>query len=205
MYLFEIKRSPKCKPCHWWNKKTKRTRMHSSRMHTARFSGCLSCTHAPLPCTPPCMPPFHHACPLCPPLLPCTHAPLPCTPPCMPPFHHACPLCPPLLPFARHTPLPCTPPLCMPPLPHIPPSPCIPCPLWTEWLTDRYKNITFPQLRLRAVIKMTHIIRFNREWFTDQSHERSTYNLSHRTPRGEILPIPRSWETFQTCTNALRN
>ena len=25
-------------------------------------------------------------------------------------------------------------------------------PLWTEWLTDRCKNITFPQLRLRAVI-----------------------------------------------------
>ena len=23
--------------------------------------------------------------------------------------------------------------------------------LWTEWLTDRCKNITFPQLRLRAV------------------------------------------------------
>ena len=28
-------------------------------------------------------------------------------------------------------------------------------PLWTEWLTDRCKNITFPQLRLRAVIIST--------------------------------------------------
>ena len=26
-----------------------------------------------------------------------------------------------------------------------------PPPLWTEWLTDRCKNITFPQLRLRTV------------------------------------------------------
>ena len=24
-------------------------------------------------------------------------------------------------------------------------------PLWTEWLADRCKNITFPQLRLRAI------------------------------------------------------
>ena len=24
-------------------------------------------------------------------------------------------------------------------------------PLWTEWLTDRCKNITFPQIRLRTV------------------------------------------------------
>ena len=36
---------------------------------------------------------------------------------------------------------------------------CIPAcigadsPLWTEWLTDRCKNITFPQLRLRTVTK----------------------------------------------------
>ena len=38
------------------------------------------------------------------------------------------------------------------------PGGCIPActeadtPLWTEWLTDRCKNITFPQLRLRMVI-----------------------------------------------------
>ena len=30
--------------------------------------------------------------------------------------------------------------------------------LWTEWLTDRCKNITFPQLRLRTVIKMKILI-----------------------------------------------
>ena len=29
-----------------------------------------------------------------------------------------------------------------------------PAPLWTEWLTDRCKNITFPQLRLRTVISI---------------------------------------------------
>ena len=32
--------------------------------------------------------------------------------------------------------------------------------LWTEWLTDRCKNITFPQLRLRAVIN----IFYPQEW-----------------------------------------
>ena len=30
---------------------------------------------------------------------------------------------------------------------------------------------------------MTHTIRFNREWFTDQSHERSTYNLRLTGPQ----------------------
>ena len=31
----------------------------------------------------------------------------------------------------------------------------------TEWLTDRCKNITFPQLRLRMVIRMKHIWMFS--------------------------------------------
>ena len=51
------------------------TRMHSSRMCTTHFSGCLSCHACPLPCTPPC-----HAC------LPVTHVPCHANP------HHACPL-----------------------------------------------------------------------------------------------------------------
>ena len=37
-------------------------------------------------------------------------------------------------------------------------------PLRTEWLTDRYKNITFPQLRLRTV-KMNVVVL---EWITHQ-------------------------------------
>ena len=81
------------------------TRMHSSRMCTTHFSGCLSCHACPLPCTPPChaCPPVthvpchanpHHACPLpCIPLChtcpPATHAPqcIPQLPPCMPPMN----------------------------------------------------------------------------------------------------------------------
>ena len=88
--------------------------------------------------TPPlqCMPPSSPRVPL---------------PPCTP-LRYACP------PFATHPPLyhtcpslPCMPsPLCHachPPLCHARPA------LWTEWLTDRCKNITFPQLSLWAVIK----------------------------------------------------
>ena len=75
------------------------TRMHSSRLHTVRWSGRLSCharphchayqpaKHAPChacppPCTPPCHTCPHHAWPPC-------HACFPL--PCMPPSHHACP------------------------------------------------------------------------------------------------------------------
>ena len=35
----------------------------------------------------------------------------------------------------------------------LPKEVCVHRPLWTEWLTDRCKNITFPQLLLRTVIK----------------------------------------------------
>ena len=68
------------------------TRMHSSRMRTARsliISPYLIVSHT---CPPPssCMPPLHHACPLSP------HMPPPL--PCMPPFAmHA--------PLTMHTPL----------------------------------------------------------------------------------------------------
>ena len=68
--------------------------MHSSRMHTARLSGCLSCmhtptTHAPHNTCPPVMHDPHHTCPN-PPCHACflaTHAhamhtlPLPCMAP----------------------------------------------------------------------------------------------------------------------------
>ena len=85
--------------------------MHSSRMHTARCSGRLSCHTCP-----PTMHASNHACSS-------THAsyhaqpPLPCippTPPCMPPPHmspttnapyHACPLS--CTPPTMHAPLPC--------------------------------------------------------------------------------------------------
>ena len=105
------------------------TRMHSSRLHTVRWSGRLSCharphchayqpaKHAPChacppPCTPPCHTCPHHAWPPC-------HACFPL--PCMPPSHHACP-------------------------------PAMHAPLWTEFLTHACENITFPQLLLRTVI-----------------------------------------------------
>ena len=75
--------------------------------------------------------------------LSCPH-PLPCMPPTT---HTPCHACPP----ATHTPLPCMP-LCHACLPcHAFPLPCMP-PLWTEWLTDRCENITFPQLCLQMVI-----------------------------------------------------
>ena len=81
------------------------TRKHSSRMHTTRFSGHLSCiptplaTHAPLSCmTPlplPCTPLAMHP----PPHMPPCHA---CPPPAM---HHAHPLPHVCTSFAMHTPL----------------------------------------------------------------------------------------------------
>ena len=35
-----------------------------------------------------------------------------------------------------------------------------PFPPWTEWLTDKCKSITFPQLRLRAIKIIIIIINF---------------------------------------------
>ena len=106
------------------------TRMHSSRMRTARSltvsrsicHACPLCYTHPSPChacPPPCMPPAMHTHPhhamhapptmhaphACPPAM---HAPLPCTPPTMHAPCHACPL-------------PCTPPTAM----HTPPLPAM--------------------------------------------------------------------------------
>ena len=53
------------------------TRLHSSRMRTARFSGRFSCTHAPLPHTFPSATPL----PYMPPLFAAHPLPLPCIPP----------------------------------------------------------------------------------------------------------------------------
>ena len=80
-------------------------------------------------CPLPCMPPAMHS--------PLLHMPpLPCTP-----HWHAQPM--PCMSPATHTPLPCMPPYhTHTPLPRTPPPPCMP-PLWTEWLTDMCKNITF--------------------------------------------------------------
>ena len=96
--------------------------MHSSRIDHITVSrricvgrGGLHAMHDPLPHKPPAM----HA-------TPAMHT----TPhqPCIPPCH----TCPP----AMHTPLPCTPTPAMY-------APCHARPPWTEWLTDRCKNITF--------------------------------------------------------------
>ena len=138
-------------------------------MRTAHCSGRLSChahplphmppaTHVPLPCTPPC-----HACP------PTTHVPGMHTPPCMPLCHacslpcsppwHAYPLChvchpatpPPTMPTPCHA----CPSLCRPPLPCTPPATHAPLSRTSppvNRITDTFKNITFPQLRLRALI-----------------------------------------------------
>ena len=99
--------------------KINKTRMHSSRMRTARsltISHSICCgTHAP---------PAMHA-PLC-----HTH-PLPLMPPMphMPPCHaHLLPCMPPTM----HTPHHACPPPCMPPVTHAPPAmhdPCHACPL----------------------------------------------------------------------------
>ena len=104
----------------------------------------------PPPPWQPHMPPCNHACHPPPPAI--THALLATmhTPwqPCLPPGNHARPLA------ARHAPLPRQP--CMPPWqPHMPPAATHP---WAathappvDRITDTCKNITFPQLRLRAV------------------------------------------------------
>ena len=145
--------------------------MHSSRMRTVCCSGRLSChAHSLLPCMPPTM---HAPCNTCP--VPCMplfamHAPLchACTPPCMPPAatHTPCHTChpchtyplphmPPLphmSPFTTHVPLcyACCPLPCMPPFAtHAPLAMHVPHPL--NRITDRCKNITFPQLLLRTV------------------------------------------------------
>ena len=96
---------------------TMTTRMHSSRMRTARsLTVSRSICHAcPLSCMPPC-----HTCPpaMHPPAMhappathtfPAMHAPLPC----MSPLPHMPPV--PCMPPATHTPLPC-----LSPLPHMP-------------------------------------------------------------------------------------
>ena len=68
-----------------------------------------------------------------------------CTRPC-----HVCPTCHthslPCMPPATHSPY-----YACPPTPYTPHLPRTPPPLWTEWLTDICKNITFPQLLLRTV------------------------------------------------------
>ena len=111
------------------NQKSITTRMHSSRMHTARsltVSRCILCTHP----WQPSMPPSNHACPPWPCMPPCDHAHPRATmhtpwQPCMPPSNHACPrgnhnapgnhTCPPTTTHAlqatTHAPRqPCTPP-----------------------------------------------------------------------------------------------
>ena len=67
LFLAKNTSSPTKRNFSWMNfgQKFTRTRMHSSRMCTAHFSSCLSCTHAP-----------HHACP-CHAHLPAMHAPPP--------------------------------------------------------------------------------------------------------------------------------
>ena len=119
-------------------------------MRTIRCSGHLSCHTCPLLLMPPAMHalllhmPPHHACPLCHACPPAMHDPCRA---CLPSPCHACPLPRMLLPPTMHPPAHTCPPPC-----HTHP-PCLPCtpPLWTEWLTDRGENITFPQLRLRTV------------------------------------------------------
>ena len=146
------------------SEETRQTRMHSSKMRTARVSGHLSCTHAS-PAHPPTMhiptPTMHiptpttyvpchiclsmhnscHAYPLAihtPTMhVPAMHAPCYAHPSVMHAPHHICP----------HL---CTP-YCHAPLHHAYLLPCIPpvthVPVWT----DICQNITFPQLLLRAV------------------------------------------------------
>ena len=113
------------------------TRMHSSRMRTAR-----SLTVSRSICWGVCMPPAMHApchthpLPCMPPTLPCTPPPLPHTPhppPHMPPNPpHACPL-----PHCHA----CPQRTCPPPLPHTPSHGHAHPPPWTDRHTC--KNITF--------------------------------------------------------------
>ena len=137
--------------------------MHSSRMRTICCSGRPSyhaymplpgnsppATHAPChTCPLPCMPPATHA------LLPCM--PLPHMPPAMLTLCHTCllPQIPPChtCPPGKHAPpamhAPCHAHL----LPHMPPPLAMHAPLPCTFLgqSDTCKNITFPQLLLRAV------------------------------------------------------
>ena len=102
--------------------------MHSSRICTINCSDRLSC-HAcphPLPHTP----------------LLCHVCPLPCTHPCHAPLCHTPSLsCIPPFPTHPHTPFTMHTSFAMDALP-----------LWTEFLTHAYENITFPQLLLQTVI-----------------------------------------------------
>ena len=106
-------------------------------MRTVCCRGCLSCHACHLPCTPHC-----HA------HTPATHAPLPCMPPAT---HAPCHACPPAMHVspAMHTPPTThTPYNACPPAMHAP-MPCMPSPL--NRITDRCRNIIFPQLLLRTV------------------------------------------------------
>ena len=118
-----------------FRQKNCKTRMHSSRMHTA-CSLTISRRVPHTPPLPPCMPPQPHMplttmhAPLQPHTPPCNHAPPAAMhapwQPCMPPSNHAHPLATMQAP-GNHA--------CPPATTH--------APLWTEWLTDRCKNITF--------------------------------------------------------------
>ena len=100
-----------------------KTRMHSSRICTARRNCRFSCnTCPPLRYTPL----FHAPSAMHAPLLgtpPAMHAPMPHTPIAT----HTPHACPPITTHARHAPLPHT------------------SPLWTEFLTHACENITLPQ------------------------------------------------------------
>ena len=101
---------------------------------------CLYCTETPRTTDPP--PPAKHA--------PHHAHVLQCMPPspCMPLLHYACPLChthP--VPFAMHAHFATHAPFAM----HAHPL-AMRGHLWTEFLTQACKNITFPQLLLRTVI-----------------------------------------------------
>ena len=155
--------------------------MHSSRMHTVRCSGHLSC-HACHPPPPPCMaplphmPPSPHMPPLC-----HTHTLSPCMPPFVThahftkhpppstmhallchtfPLHHTIPLCHECLPFATHAPFTMHGPFAMhkPPFHHTCPPFAMHAPSThmphMDRMTDACENITFLQLLLWMEIKV---------------------------------------------------
>ena len=134
------------------------TRMHFSRMHTARsltvscsicLGGCVACHACPPPPPPACMHPCH-TCPLpcMPPAMDAPHACPPHMPPCMPTCH-TCP--PPHMPPTIHAPHHTHPPtmyapchVCAPPCrPHATHTPWHICPLPPCGQTDICKNLTF--------------------------------------------------------------
>ena len=98
--------------------------MHYSRMRTAHFSGCLSCSRAPSTMHTPATHAPCHASP--------SHA---CPPVMQAPYHTS------LLPPTMHAPYHACPLPCMPPAMHVP----------SLGQINTCKNITFPQLLLRAV------------------------------------------------------